>query len=124
MARNRMARIEEEIKRALSEIIRTEVRDDRMSAMVGITRVEVTSDLKCAKVHVSVYDTDKKRKGSIEALNHGASFIRTKLSRAVDIRRVPELKFLLDDSIEYSLKIANILNELDKKESLKNSEEE
>ncbi len=112
MAGNRMVRIEEEIKRALSDIIRMEVKDDRLSQMTSVTKVEITSDLKYAKVYISVYDTDKRRGASIDALNHGASFIRTRLSKMVDIRRVPELTFVLDDSIEYSLKIAKILDEV------------
>jgi ribosome-binding factor A len=115
VAVNRIARIEEEVKRALSAIIRTEVKDDRLSQMVSVTRVDITSDLKYAKVYISVYDTDKKRAASIQALNHGASFVRTKLSKAVDIRRVPELTFILDDSIEYGLKISKILNEVNRK---------
>ncbi|MEA5003752.1 MAG: 30S ribosome-binding factor RbfA [Christensenella sp.] len=116
MSVNRMNRIDEEVKRALAEIIRNDVKDDRLSAMTSVTRVEITSDLKFAKVHISVYDTDKKRNASIDALNHGASFIRTKLARAVDIRRVPELTFVLDDSIEYSIKISKILDDVNSKE--------
>ena len=111
-----MNRIDEEVKRALSDIIRSDVKDDRLSEVVSVTRVEITSDLKFAKVYVSVYDTDKKRQASVDALNHGASFIRTRLAKAVDIRRVPELNFILDDSIEYSIKIAKILDDVKDKE--------
>lgn len=116
MATNRIVRIEEEVKRALADIIRNDVKDDRLSPITSVTAVKITQDLKYAKVYVSVYDTEKKQKASVEALNHGASFIRSKLARAVDIRRVPELTFLLDDSIEYSLKIAQVLEDVKKTE--------
>ena len=118
MSTNRMNRIDEEVKRALADIIRTDVKDDRLSAMTSVTRVEITSDLKFAKVYISVYDaSDKKRHASVDALNHGASFIRTKLAKAVDLRRVPELSFVLDDSIEYSIKISKILDDVNCKDS-------
>jgi ribosome-binding factor A len=109
-----MGRVEEEVRRALSAIIRNDVKDDRISGMVSVTRVEVTSDLKYAKAYVSVYDTEKRRSGSIEALNHGASFIRTRLAKSVDIRRTPELTFLLDGSVEYGLKIDRLLKDANK----------
>jgi ribosome-binding factor A len=68
-------------------------------------------------VFVSVYDTDKKRDASIGALNHGAAFLRTRLSKMLSIRRVPELKFVLDDSIEYNMKISKLLDEVHKKDN-------
>ena len=85
MPTNRLNRIDEEVKRALADIIRNDVKDDRLSAMTSVTKVDVTQDLKFAKVYVSVYDTDKKRQASVDALNHGASFIRTRLARAVAV---------------------------------------
>jgi len=112
MPTNRINRIEGEIKRALSSIIMNDVKDDRLSDMVSVTHVEVTSDLKYSKVYISVFGTDKERDASIDALNHGASFIRTRLSKMLDIRRVPELKFILDESVEYGLKISKLLNEV------------
>ncbi len=112
MATKRINRIDEEVKRALSGIIMNDVKDDRLSRMASVTHVEITPDLMYGKVFISVLDTDKKRDASIEALNHGASFIRTKLAKAVNIRRVPELTFVLDDSIEYSIKIAKLLDEV------------
>lgn len=117
MAMNRLSKIDEEVKRALAEIIRDDVKDDRLSGMTTVTKVEITSDLKFGKVYISVYDTEKKKRASIDALNHGASFIRTKLAKAVDLRRVPELTFVLDDSIEYSIKISKLLDDVKSKET-------
>ncbi|WP_066683343.1 30S ribosome-binding factor RbfA [Christensenella intestinihominis] len=117
MATNRLNRIDEEVKRALSEIIRNDVKDDRLSAMTTVTKVEITPDLKFGKAYISVYGTDKEKHASIDALTHGASFIRAKLARAVDLRRVPELSFVLDDSIEYSIKISKLIDDVNSKES-------
>ena len=112
MPSNRIDRIDEEVKRKLSEIIRNDVKDDRLSLMATVTRADVTSDLKYAKVYISVLETGKAREASIDALNHAASFIRTKLAAATNLRRVPELTFYLDDSIEYSLKISKLLEDV------------
>lgn len=112
MASQRTIRITEELKRVLSYIIRNDVKDDRMSQMVSVSHVEMTPDLKYAKVYISVYDTEKKRKGTIDALNHGASYIRTKLSRKMTARTVPALTFFLDTSIEYSFEIEKKLKEV------------
>ncbi|MEA4852720.1 MAG: 30S ribosome-binding factor RbfA [Christensenella sp.] len=117
MSANRMNRIDEEVKRALADIIRNDVKDDRLSDMVSVTRVEITPDLKFAKVSVSVYGEEKRRHASIDALNHGASYIRGRLAKTVKLRRVPELSFHLDNSIEYGIKIAKILNEVNSKEN-------
>jgi len=117
MASNRINRIEEEIKRALAHIIQTEVNDDRMSRMVSVTRAEVTPDLRYSKIYISVYD-DKNVSGSIDALNHGASFLRTRLAHKLDLRRVPELKFILDNSSEYSMKISKLLYEVHAKDDV------
>lgn len=117
MPTTRINRIEEEVKRALSQIIRNDVKDDRLSAMTSVTKVDITPDLKFAKVYISVYDTDKKKNASIDALNHGAAFIRTKLSKTVNLRRVPALSFVLDDSIEYSIKISKLIDDVNSKET-------
>ena len=117
MAANRIVRIEEEVKRVLADIIHNDVKDDRLSPMTTVTKVDITQDLKYGKVYVSVFDTEKKKHATVEALNHGASFIRTRLSKMVDIRRVPELTFLLDDSIEYSIKIGKLIDDVKSKEA-------
>ena len=100
MASVRYDRINEEIKKVLSEIVR-EMKDPRISPMTTIMLVEATNDLKLAKVRVSVYDKDDSE-----------GFIARELGRRIDIRRIPTLKFTLDDSIEYSVHISEIINKL------------
>ena len=109
MASVRYDRINEEIKKALSEIVR-EMKDPRMTT---IMLVEATNDLKLAKVRVSVYDKDDSvRKETVAQLNRAEGFIARELGRRIDIRRIPTLKFTLDDSIEYSVHISEIINKL------------
>lgn len=114
MATFRADRRNEEVKKTISEVIR-EMKDPRISPMTALTEVEVTKDLKYAKVKVSVYDDDeKKRVSSVEALNHAAGFISHELGARMRIRAVPSIKFSLDNSISYSVRISEILNELHK----------
>jgi len=117
MATFRADRRNEEVKKTISEVIR-EMKDPRISPMTALTEVEVTKDLKFAKVKVSVYDDDeKKRVSSVEALNHAAGFISHELGMRMRIRAVPSIKFTLDNTIAYSVRIAKILHELHKSDA-------
>ncbi len=111
MPKRRTQRLDEEFRRALSEVIQKEIRDPRVSPMLGITRVDVTQDLYYAKVYVSVYDEEGKRLSTIEGLNSAGGFLRSKLNKMIRIRRIPELKFILDNSIEYSIHMSKLIDE-------------
>lgn len=114
MSAIRSDRMNEELKKTVSEVVR-ELKDPRLSEMTTITAVEVTRDLKYAKVQVSVYDRqDSARHATVDALNHAAGFIGREVGRRMIIRNVPSFKFVLDDSIAYSVHISEILNELQK----------
>lgn len=114
MPTHRNVRIDGEFKRAISEIVMTQMKDSRISQMIGITRVNVTNDLSHAKVYVSVYDTDVKKESTIEALEHGEGFIRAKLNDMIKLRRIPHLHFVLDSSVEYSVNISKLIDEVNK----------
>ena len=108
----RYDRINEEIKKALSEIIR-DMKDPRISPMTTVLLVEATNDLKIAKVRISVYDkSDDVRRETVAQLNRAEGFIARELGKRVDLRRIPALKFSLDDSIEYAVHISEIINKL------------
>ena len=111
MPKRRTQRLDEEFRRALSEVIQKEIRDPRVSPMLGTTRVDVTQDLYYAKVYVSVYDEEEKRLSTIEGLNSAGGFLRSKLNKMIRIRRIPELKFILDNSIEYSIHMSKLIDE-------------
>ncbi len=108
----RYDRINEEIKKALSEIVR-EMKDPRISPMTTILYVEATNDLKLAKVKVSVYDKDDAvRRETVAQLNRAEGFIARELGKRIDIRSIPTLRFTRDDSIEYSVHIAEVIDRL------------
>lgn len=108
----RYDRINEELKKALSDIVR-EMKDPRISPMTTILRVEATNDLKLAKVRVSVYDNSNDvRNETVAQLNRAEGFIAREVGKRVDIRRIPTMRFILDDSIEYAVHISEIINKL------------
>lgn len=112
MANIRYDRINEEVKKTVSEIVR-EMKDPRISPMTTIMGAEVTTDQKQAKIKVSVYDRDDAvREETVASLNRAAGFIRHELGERMQLRQLPQLKFTLDNSIEYSVRIAQILKEL------------
>lgn len=112
MSAIRSDRMNEEVKKTMTAIIR-EMKDPRISPMTTLTTVEVTNDLKYAKLRVSVYDEDEAvRRGTVDALNHAAGFLRHELGQRMLIRSASALKFQLDDSIAYSVHIAKLLNDL------------
>ena len=120
----RYDRINEELKKALSEIVR-EMKDPRISPMTTILRVEATNDLKLAKVKVSVYDKSVDiRKETVAQLNRAEGFIARELGKRVDIRRIPTLKFTLDDSIEYAVHISEIINQLNSERKKDNTQDD
>lgn len=109
MAGTRRARVDEEVKRAVSEIIASDVKDDRLSPMTSVTAAEVTTDLKYAKIFISVFGTEKESDKTMDALAHAAGFIRSRLAKKISLRRAPELIFELDNSVENGLHIAQLL---------------
>ena len=108
----RTDRIASEIMRETEKIIREDVSDPRTDCMFSITHVDVTRDLRYAKVYVSVYE-EEKRAPMMKALKTAAGFIRHNLGRRVQLRYTPELVFELDTTIEYGVHIASLINQVD-----------
>ena len=98
----------------ISNIIKEEVKDERID-FVTVTDVSITNDLSHAKVYVTVLK-DEERDNAIKSLNKARGFIEMELSKRVDIRKMPELKFVYDESIEYSNNIENIIERLNNNE--------
>jgi ribosome-binding factor A len=111
MAVRRTARLNEQLKRELSGLIRTGVRDPRVG-VVTITGVETTKDLDLAKVHVRTLGSDEERATTLEGLAAAAPFLRTALGKVLRIRRVPALRFQEDRSLEHAQRIEQILSEV------------
>ena len=104
----RIDRLNEEVRRAVDRVIREEVRDPRVSGTYSITRVEVTRDLRYAKVFVSVLEPEL-RAPLLAALKRAAGFARHALGRRVQVHYTPELLFELDTNIEYSAHMASLI---------------
>ena len=119
----RTDRIASEIMREVERIIREDVSDPRTQCMFSITHVDVTRDLRYAKVFVSIYE-EEKREPMMKALRSAAGFIRHNVGRRVQLRYTPELLFELDTTIEYGVHIASLLNEVRKTEGSQSDEVE
>lgn len=111
---NRMGRINKELQREISELIRTEIKDPRLSAMTTVLRVEATQDLKYAQVYISVLGNDEQKESVMEGLKNAAGFIRRELAHKINLRNTPELTFHLDTSTEYAIKMSKLIDEVSK----------
>ena len=108
-------RINMEVQRELSEIIRTEVKDPRLfAAMTSVVAVEVTPDLKYCKAFISVLGSDEAAKSVLEGLNSAVGYIRKELARRINLRNTPEIKFVLDQSIEYGVNMSRLIDDVTK----------
>ena len=111
MKSKRAARLNEQLKRELSELIRTQVRDPRVG-LVTITGVDVAADLGSARVFVRRAGADDDLDASLEGLMAAAPFLRSELGRILSIRKIPELRFQKDRSLEHAQRIEQILSEV------------
>ena len=107
----RQVQVGEEIQQIISYLIQRELKDPRIG-FVTVTQVEVTQDLRYARVFVSVMGSDEERKATMVALNSAKGFIRHEVATRMTTRTVPELQFKLDRGLEYSDQINRLLNEL------------
>lgn len=114
---NRIIRINDEIKKELSEIIRADLKDPRVGVITSVLKVETTNDLKYCKVYVSVLGDDEKKNEVMAALKSAAGFMRSLIARRINLRITPQFSFVLDDSLDYSFKIDKILKDINKDKS-------
>ena len=112
MASNRIGRINEEIQKELSNLIRN-LKDPRVQdTMISITRVEATPDLRYAKIYVSFLEENRGQEG-IKGLKSAGGYLRRELGQALKLRYTPELVWELDDSITYGAKMLKLINSLE-----------
>lgn len=111
MAKERINKINEEVRRELAGIIR-ELKDTRIPLMTSVVAASVTNDLSYAKVYVSVMGDEQTQKQALEGLRSAAGYVRRELGRRVDLRHTPEIIFALDHSIEHGAHINKIISEL------------
>ena len=114
-------RINGEVQKALSEIIR-ELKDPRIHPMTSIVQVQVTPDLKFCKVYISVLAEEEQAQDTIRGLKSAEGFIRTQLAKKVNLRNTPDVSFILDQSIEYGVRMSRLIEDVTK--DLPEAEEE
>lgn len=116
MANYRGGRINEEVRKEVSDIIRNGIKDPRMSAMISVTDVKVTKDLRYAKVYVSIFGkNDAEKSESFLALKSSAGFVRKEIGHRINLRYTPEIIFEMDDSIEHGMHIDSLLHKIREK---------
>ena len=114
MSGRRQERLSEQLREEISLIMDGDLEDPRIG-LATITEARVTPDLSHAKVFVSVAGNDEEAKETLAALNHAAGFIRLQLGFAIRMKRIPELHFVLDDTVRTAARIEQILQEEEEK---------
>lgn len=115
MAKIRTGRVSEQIKKELSLLIQTELKDPRIG-FITVTGVEVTNDFSQAKVYLSVLGDDDQKAGTLKGLEKASGFLRSELGKRIRLRHVPELIFKFDESIAYGSRIEKLLGEIGEQE--------
>ena len=105
-------RINGEVLKELSNIIRSEIKDPRINPMTSVVAVEVAPDLKTCKAYISVLGDEKSQRDTITGLKSAEGYIRRQLARTVNLRNTPEIRFILDQSIEYGVNMSKLIDEV------------
>lgn len=108
-------RLNEEVMRELSSIIRNEIKDPRIHPMTSVSLVEVAPDLKTCKAYISVLGNEKEQQDTIDGLKSAAGYARKCLAKSLNLRNTPEIRFILDQSIEYGIRMSKKIDELSEK---------
>ena len=111
----RGGRINEEVRKEISVLIRDEIKDARLTAMISVTAVKVTKDLRYAKVYVSIFcNSEEEKKSNLEALKSASGFIRKTVGQKINLRHTPEIIIELDDSINYAMHMEELIQKISK----------
>jgi ribosome-binding factor A len=105
-------RLAEEIKREVTDMLQVELKDPRICRLSSITDVEVSGDLRHAKLFVSVYGSDEEHSQTLEGLQSAGGFIRSELGKRIRLRYFPELTFCLDPSIQRGVRLSNLISQV------------
>ena len=117
-------RINGEVLKELSSIIRNEVKDPRIAEMTSVVSVEVAPDLKTCKAYISVLGDEKTAADTLAGLRNAEGYIRRQLARNVNLRNTPEIRFILDQSIAYGVTMSKLIDDVIKKDSREGADQE
>ncbi|MCI8723294.1 MAG: 30S ribosome-binding factor RbfA [Ruminococcus sp.] len=115
-------RVNAEVQRELSQILRGGIKDPRVAPMTSVVAVEVAPDLKTCKAYISVFGDRKAQEDTLKGLQSAERYIRRELARTINMRNTPEIQFVLDQSIEYGVNMSRKIDELTR--DMKDGEEE
>ena len=110
-------RINEEVLRKLSEIIHGSIKDPRINPMTSVVSVEVAPDLKTCKAYISVLGDAQSQKDTLAGLRSAEGYIRHSLAKTVNLRNTPQITFIIDQSIEYCVRMSHFIDEVNKNNS-------
>ncbi len=105
-------RINGEVQKVLAEIIRGELKDPRIHPMTTVMEVEVAPDLKSAKAYISVLGDAQSQQDTLAGLNSAMGFIRNQLAKRINLRNTPEIRFIMDQSVEYGISMSKLIDEV------------
>ena len=117
-------RINGEVQKELSNIIRNEIKDPRIHPMTSVLAVEVAPDLKTCKAYISVLGDKEAKEATIKGLKNAEGYVRRQLAGSLNLRNTPEIRFILDESIEYGVAMSKLIDDVTKKDGSADSEEE
>ena len=107
-------RVNGEVLRELSNIIRGEIKDPRISSMTSVVAVEVAPDLKTCKAYISVLGDEQAQEDTLAGLKSAEGYIRSTLAKNINLRNTPEIRFILDQSIEYGVNMSKLIDDVNK----------
>ena len=110
-------RINGEVQKELSTIIRNEIKDPRIHPMTSVMAVEVAPDLKTCKAYISVLGEKEAKEATIKGLNSAEGYIRRQLAKNLNLRNTPDIRFILDESIEYGVNMSKLIDDVTKKDN-------
>ncbi|MDD7339940.1 MAG: 30S ribosome-binding factor RbfA [Eubacteriales bacterium] len=123
MDKKRLYRLQAEIQRIVSELLIEGLKDPRIDPMTSVSKVELSNDTSVATIYFSIYGSQKTKEDTLDALENAKGYIRSRLAKVLEIRQVPELRFKIDESVEYSIEIQKILNKLNSESEEKQNKE-
>ncbi|HJC63818.1 MAG TPA: 30S ribosome-binding factor RbfA [Candidatus Blautia merdavium] len=109
-------RVNTEVQRELANLIREGIKDPRIHLMTSVTGVEVAPDLKTCKAFISVLGDSEAKKNTLAGLKSAEGYIRKQLARSINLRNTPEIRFILDESIEYGVTMSKLIDEVSRQE--------
>ena len=117
-------RVNGEVMRVLAEVIRSEIKDPRINPMTSVVAVEVAPDLKTCKAWISVLGNEESQKDTLAGLKSAEGYIRNQLARKIKLRNTPEIRFIIDQSIEYGVNMSRMIDEVNRADDEKHVDDD